>query len=197
MVTPQQRLHLLLSRDDLAATVRRLAEEVRRDYAGQRPVLVGVLRGAFVFLADLVRELDMPVEVDFVRAASYRGGRSTGRVRLLEGLDTDIAGRHVLLVEDILDTGRTTRWLLRYLQRRGPASLRLCALLDKAEARLVPVQPDYVGRVIPNVYVVGYGLDLDQDLRHLPAVYALEGGDGAGAHGAGAGAPLPGHPPAP
>ncbi|MBI2165804.1 MAG: hypoxanthine phosphoribosyltransferase [Chloroflexi bacterium] len=161
--------------------VRRLALEVGRDYRGRRPVLVGVLKGAFVFLADLVRELDLDFEVDFVRLASYGSGTtSSGRVRVTAGLKTDVAGRDLLVVEDIIDTGYTTERLLRYLRARRPGSMKVCALLSKPARRKVKVPIDYLGAEVPDRFLVGYGLDYAQRHRGLPDIYALEEGrDGA------------------
>ena len=173
MMATGRRLEVLISREELRGIVARLGAEITSDCAGQRLVVVGVLRGAFVFLADLVRELDLPIEVDFIRVASYAGTHSTGKVKMAADLDTDVAGRPVLLVEDIVDTGRTTEWLLRHFRAKGAASVRICTLLDKAEMREVPVKLDYTGKVIPNKFVVGYGLDVDQELRQLPAIYVV------------------------
>jgi hypoxanthine phosphoribosyltransferase len=154
--------------------VKRLAEAVRSDYRGQCPMLVGVLKGSFVFLADLVREVNMPLTVEFVQVQSYRHTASTGKVRIFSGAPMPVHGRHLLVVEDIVDTGTTVAHLMEWLQKDGPASLRLCALLDKPSRRLVPVQVDYLGFTVPDGFVVGYGLDLDQQYRYLPGVYIAE-----------------------
>ena len=176
----QANLILLLSREEIAEGVRRLASQISRDYQNKKPLLVGVLRGSFVFLSDLVRALDVPVQVDFVSLSSYgRGKTSSKRVRVLHRLHSRVKGRDVLIVEDIVDTGHTTGWLIDYLQRKELASLKLCALLDKEERREVHVPIDYRGFVVPNRFLVGYGLDFAQDYRHLPQVYVLEDDGGS------------------
>jgi hypoxanthine phosphoribosyltransferase len=164
----------LLSREEIGAAVRRLAAEIRRDYQGKTLLLVGVLRGTFIFLADLVRNLDMPLSVDFVGAESYQATDSTGVVRITHGVGLPINGRHVLLVDGIVDTGRTIAHVLEYLRQQRPASLRVCALLDKPSRREVPVRIDYLGFTVSDRFLVGYGLDVDQQYRQLPAIYAIE-----------------------
>jgi len=173
----RHRLEPLISREEIVKAVRRLASEIRRDYREKAPLLVGVLRGAFVFLADLVRELEIPLSIDFVGVESYRATASTGVVRITHEVGLPIEGSHVLVVEDIVDTGRTTSHLLEYLRQRDPASLRLCALLDKPSRREVTVQIDYLGFTVPDRFLVGYGLDIDQRYRQLPDIYALEEND--------------------
>ncbi|MBI4200682.1 MAG: hypoxanthine phosphoribosyltransferase, partial [Chloroflexi bacterium] len=163
---------MLLSRQEIVEAVERLASEIRRDYApargepvepqaeGDPPLLVGVLKGAFIFMADLVRALDMPLSVDFVRVSTYRSGtESSGQPRIVQGVRSPIKGRHVLVVEDIVDTGITVRFLTDYLRRRGAASVKLCALLSKPSRRKVEVSIDYLGFTIPDRFVIGYGLD--------------------------------------
>jgi hypoxanthine phosphoribosyltransferase len=138
--------------------------------------LLGVLKGSFVFAADLVRLLDMPLEVEFISLSSYGRGRkeSSGKVRVVRGLSTALKGRHVLVVEDIIDAGVTMDFLIAYLRRKGAASIRVCALFDKASRRQVPVHIDYCGLTVPDAFVVGYGLDFDERYRNLPALYLLE-----------------------
>jgi hypoxanthine phosphoribosyltransferase len=174
--TAEDRLERLLSRREIEEAVRRLAAELDRDYAGLEPLLVGVLRGAFIFLADLVRQVRTPVGIDFMRITSYEEGTQTsGRPRVAAGLPREaISGRHVVMVEDMVDTGLTTRAALRHLGRSRPASLRVCALLDKPERRRVPVRIDYLGLTVPDRFLVGYGLDLDGRHRQLPDIYAVE-----------------------
>lgn len=163
---------LLLPKEEIAKGVRRLAEEICAGYQGRSLLMVAVLRGSFMFLADLVRQIPLPMSVDFIRASSYGASTETsGKVRIVHGLDSPIRGKDVLLVEDIVDTGLTTRFLLDYLSRKKPASLKLCALLDKRERRQVPVQIDYLGFTVPNRFVVGYGIDIDQRYRNLPDIY--------------------------
>ena len=166
---------VLITQAQIAARVRELGEAVARDYAGQDPVLVGVLTGAAVFLADLIRAIAIPVTLDFIGVASYGAGTgSSGVVRLTSDLSVSIEGRHVLIVEDIIDSGRTINYLRRNLLTRRPRSLRLCALLDKAERRDEEVEIDYRGFSIPNHFVVGYGLDFGGLYRNLPYIAILE-----------------------
>lgn len=156
--------------------VAELGRAIARDYAGQRPVLVGALQGAFVFMADLVRATPIELTTDFIGVSSYAGGtESSGEVRLYSDLSGSIEGRRVLLVEDIVDTGLTLARLMRTLEARRPARVRVCALLDKIERRRVPVELDYVGFTLPDVFVVGYGLDHAGLYRNLPHVAALDG----------------------
>ena len=167
-------LRLVLSQEQIAEIINRLASEISEDYQDKNPLLVTALRGGFVFVADLVRRLEMPLEVDFMTVSSYGSGTAPqGQVTVHSEPRSPVASRHVLVVEDIVDTGLTTNFLLRYLGRQNPASLKLCALLDKAENRKAAVRIDYRGIEVPNVFLVGYGLDLDQRYRNLPEVYAL------------------------
>jgi len=171
----QPQLKILISRGEIAKAVDRLASQIKRDYQGKQPLLIGVLKGSFVFMADLIRQLDLPLELDFVRLSSYGAAReSSGKVRVVQGIKTPIKGRDVLVIEDIVDTGITTSFLFDYLQKKKPASLKLCALTDKPSRRKVPVSIDYLGLSLPNKFVVGYGLDFDQRFRNLPDIYALE-----------------------
>lgn len=169
------KLHILFTRQKIEAAVRRLASEISRDYRDRLPLLIGILKGSFVFMADLIRHLDFPVEVDFIGAASYGcSPRSSGQVKLLWRPQSEVRGREVLLVEDIVDTGLTTAFLLDCLRRKKPASLRLCALADKPSRRRVPIAIDYLGFTVPDRFLVGYGLDLDQKFRNLPDICYLE-----------------------
>ncbi|GBD11427.1 Hypoxanthine phosphoribosyltransferase [bacterium HR23] len=169
---------LLLSSQEIARGVQRLAQAIRQDYAGCNPLLVGVLKGAFIFLADLVRALGMPVEIDFVRVATYGSATLPSRpARILSGVRISPKGRDVLVVEDIVDTGYTTHAVLTYLQRLSPRSLRTCVLLDKPSRRRIPVPIDYRGFTLPDRFAVGYGLDKGEAYRWLPAIYALEEGE--------------------
>lgn len=169
-------LQVILTPQEIKQTVERLAQEIKGDYQGKNPLLIGVLKGCFVFMADLVRNLDMPLEVEFVTLSSYGRGRteSSGKVRVLRGLRTPIKNRHILVVEDIVDSGITLSFTLDYLQCRRPTSLKVCALFDKATRRQVPVPIDYRGFIVPDTFVVGYGLDYDERFRHLPGLYALQ-----------------------
>lgn len=166
----------ILSRRQVRHKLKRLAARIRDDYGDKRPVLVGVLKGAFVFLADLIRELDMPLQVDFITVSSYGSGRaSSGEVRLVQDITTDIADRHVLLVEDIVDSGLTLDRLRQHLLSRSPTSLRVCALLARHSVLADnPDAIDYLGRAVPPGFVVGYGIDSGEDYRYLPDVWALE-----------------------
>lgn len=168
-------LQVLIDRDRLREGVERVASEIRRDYRDLNPLLVSILKGSFVFLADLVRAIDIPLEVDFAKLSSYGCGmESSGRVRTLFRLSTPLAGRHVLVVEDIVDSGLTLDCFLRALRRRKPASLKLCALLDKPSRRQMPVSIDYLCFSIPNKFVVGYGIDFDEKYRYLPDICCVK-----------------------
>ena len=167
-------LEVLIEADRIASRVRELGEQISNDYRGRTPHLVGVLMGAWVFMADLIRNLSVEATVDFLGIQSYLAGTtSSGEVRITKDLDTSIAGRDVLVVEDILDTGRTYLYLRGVLSAHHPNSVELVALLDKTGRRVVPVAADYVGFPIPDVFVVGYGLDYNQQFRRLPDVRYL------------------------
>jgi hypoxanthine phosphoribosyltransferase len=166
---------ILVPAEDLARRVQELAAEISQDYAGRDLVLVGVLKGAMFFLADLMRALEIPVEVDFMAVASYGSAtKSSGVVRILKDLDAAIEGRDVLIVEDIVDSGLTLQYLLRNLGARNPRSLEVCALLIKPERRKVDLRTRYVGFEIPNRFAIGYGLDHLERYRNLPYVAALK-----------------------
>jgi hypoxanthine phosphoribosyltransferase len=161
----------LIGAEEIAARVRSLGAQLSADYAGREPVLVGVLCGAWVFMADLVRQMTVPLCCDFVRVASYGAGKSSsGEVRLLADMATPAAGRELLVVEDIVDTGLSLHWLLEHLRRKGPAGVRVCTLLDKPSRRMVEVPVDCCGFTVPDRFVVGYGIDCDQRHRQLPYV---------------------------
>lgn len=161
--------------EQIADRVAELGAEITEDYAGKNPLLVGILKGAWMFLADLTRAMTIPHQCDFIRVSSYGSGtESSGEVRLLTDLSTPIRGRHVILIEDIVDTGHTLATLVKVLKERGPASLAVCSLLDKPERREVAVHIDYLGFTVPNKFVVGYGLDWDERFRHLPYIGYLE-----------------------
>lgn len=173
------KLKVLITREEIERKVAELADELRRDYQDKHPLLIGALKGSFVFMSDLIRKLDIPVEIDFVRLSSYGAGKETsGRVKQVHGVKTSIRGRikgrHVLVIEDIVDSGRTTRFLLDRLGRRKPASLKLCTMFDKPSSRVMEVPIDYVGFTVPDAFVVGYGLDLNEEFRHLPDLCVLE-----------------------
>jgi hypoxanthine phosphoribosyltransferase len=171
----QPQLKILISHGEIAKAIDRLASQINKDYQGKQPLLIGVLKGSFVFMADLIRHLDLPLELDFVRLSSYGAAReSSGKVKIIQGLKTPIKGRDVLVIEDIVDTGITTSFLLDYLRKRKPASLKLCALTDKPSRHKVPVSIDYLGFTVPDEFIVGYGIDCDEKFRNLPDIYALE-----------------------
>jgi hypoxanthine phosphoribosyltransferase len=168
---------ILVQPDDLSRRVRELGRQITADYAGRELLLVGVLKGAVFFLSDLMRHIEVPCEVDFMAVASYGSSTdSSGVVRILKDLDAPIEGRHVLIVEDIVDSGLTLQYLLRNLGARDPESIEVCALLTKPERRKVSLEPRYVGFEIPNRFVVGYGLDHAERYRNLPYVAVLAGG---------------------
>jgi len=170
----KERLKPLIRRAAIERRVRKVARQISRDFRGQRIHLIGVLKGSCIFLADLVREIDLESSIDFIAVSSYgRGKESSGQVRLLKDLDSNIAGLNVILVEDILDTGLTLNYLLRVLMQRKPKTLRVAALLDKPSRRIKPVKADYVGFTIPNKFVVGYGLDYAERYRNLKDVCVL------------------------
>ncbi len=166
---------ILVPAEDLERRVGELAGEISRDYVGKDLILIGVLKGAVFFLSDLMRKLEVPVEVDFMAVASYGSAtKSSGVVRILKDLDAVIEGRDVLIVEDIVDSGLTLQYLLRNLEGRNPRSLEVCALLIKPERRKVELQTRYVGFEIPNRFAIGYGLDHGERYRNLPFVAALK-----------------------
>ena len=166
---------ILVQADDLKRRVRELGEEITRDYHGKDLLLICVLKGAVFFLSDLMREIDVPCEVDFMAVASYGDSTdSSGVVRILKDLDAPIEGRHVLIVEDIVDSGLTLQYLMRNLRARNPASLEICALLTKPERRKAEVEANYIGFEIPDRFVIGYGLDHAERHRNLPYVAVLE-----------------------
>ena len=167
---------VLITEDQIRAKVRELGAQVSRDYAGQSVTLVSVLKGSLPFMADLMRAIEIPVQIDLMEVSSYGGAttESSGLVRILKDLSSTIAGKDVLIVEDIIDTGLTLNYLLRYLRGKGPNSLRICALLDKPARRLVEIPIDYTGFVIPDEFVVGYGLDFGEYYRNLPFIGVLK-----------------------
>jgi hypoxanthine phosphoribosyltransferase len=166
---------VLIPSSDIQEKVRELGERITEDYRGERPLLVGVLRGAVIVLGDLMRKIDLPCEIDFMDISSYgTGTSSSGVVRILKDLEEDITGRHVLVVEDIIDTGLTLSYLLRSLQARKPASLEVFALLSKPSRRRVELDVKYLGFEVPDEFVVGYGLDFAGAYRNLPDICVLK-----------------------
>lgn len=166
---------VLLSEEEIAAKVKELGAQIARDYADKNPLIVSVLRGSFVFMADLVRAIDVPCTVDFMSVSSYGSGTtSSGEVKITKDFDVSIEGRHLIIVEDILDSGRTLSYLMKTLKARGAASIALCTFLDKPDRRVVPVEVAYKGFTVPDAFIVGYGLDYDQRYRNLPYVGVLK-----------------------
>lgn len=166
---------VLFSEEQLSSRVNEIARQITQDYHGKEIVLISVLRGSFVFMADLCRRIDLPCTVDFMAVSSYGSGTSsTGQVQITKDLSSDIAGKHIIVVEDILDSGNTLSYLLKLLAQRKPASIRLCTLLDKPERRVKPINADYVGFTVPNAFIVGYGLDYSEKYRNLPYIGILK-----------------------
>lgn len=171
------KLTCLISQQEIAAAVSRLAHELDRDYDGEAPVLIGILKGSFIFLADLVRQMQVPLgDIEFMRFSSYGSATtSAGEAKMQMDLSPEkIQNRPVVIVEDIVDTGITTTAVLTHLKTYQPTSLKLCALLDKPDRRRKPVQIDYLGFTIPDRFIVGYGIDFNQQYRQLPEIYAVE-----------------------
>lgn len=174
MVSPDS-LEVLITEEEVGRLVKRLAREISEDFRDKYPLLLGILKGSFVFMADLVRLIEIPVEVDFIRLSSYGSAKvSSGKVRVVHGLNSEVKGRDVVVIDDIVDTGLATSFVIGYLRRRKPASVRVCALLDKPTRRKVDVPIDYLGVKIPDRFVVGYGLDCDERFRDLPDIRVVE-----------------------
>ena len=166
---------VLFTEEALRTRVQELAKQIDRDYAGREPILISVLRGSFVFMADLVRSITLPCTLDFMAVSSYGAGTtSSGQVKITKDLSESIEGKDVIVVEDILDSGNTLSYLLKLLQARPPASIRLCTLLDKPSRRTKPVEADYTGFSVDDLFVVGYGLDFAEKYRNLPYIGILK-----------------------
>lgn len=166
-------MKVLITEEEIKRRVKELGERISGDYTGKDPVLVAVLSGAIMFVCDLIREISIPATLDFLSITSYSGQTQTGVLRILKDLDESIEGKHVILVEDIIDTGLTLNHILKTLIGRGPADVRVCTLLDKTARRIVDVRIDYMGFVIPDVFVVGYGMDYEHRYRGLPFIGVL------------------------
>ena len=165
---------ILLTGEEVQARVAELGAQLAADYDGREPVLVSVLKGSIIFLADLVRAMPIPLSIDLMEVSSYgTSSESSGQVRILKDLSTSIEGREVIVVEDIIDTGLTLNYLLRYLHDKGPASIKICCLLDKPARRLAPIEIDYRGFTIADRFVIGYGLDYGERYRNLPYIGVL------------------------
>jgi hypoxanthine phosphoribosyltransferase len=166
---------ILYSRELIQKQVREIAGRLSADYAGRELVVIGILKGAFIFMADLIREMTIPCQVDFVRVASYGAGQeSAGKVVMTKDIETSIAGRDVLIVEDIIDTGLTLTYLVDWLKERNPNSIKVCVFLDKRKRRKVSFEADYAVFTMDDGFVVGYGLDFNEQARYLPEVYVIE-----------------------
>ncbi|NLO89835.1 MAG: hypoxanthine phosphoribosyltransferase [Clostridia bacterium] len=166
---------ILFTEEQIKNKIIELGMQITRDYKGENLTVIGILKGAFIFAADLIRQINIPVAVDFIAVSSYGSAtKSSGEVKIIKDLDISVKGRHLLLVEDIVDTGLTLKYLLENLKSREPASIKTCVLLDKPQARKVEVPIDYRGFTVDNVFVVGYGLDYDQKYRNLPYIAYLE-----------------------
>ncbi|TFG18509.1 MAG: hypoxanthine phosphoribosyltransferase [Promethearchaeota archaeon] len=165
-------LELYISKKKIEATVLELADQINKDYGEKKIVVIGILKGAFIFMADLLRHLDLDVEVDFIRLSSYgKNIESCGMVEIGDCSIENIKGRHILIVEDIIDTGLTINALIKYLRSKSPASIKLCTFLDKPSRREVPVEIDYAGIEVPNRFIVGYGMDYNEKYRHLADIF--------------------------
>lgn len=166
---------ILFSRAEIQKRVKELAGQISSDYAGRELVVIGILKGAFIFMADLVREISIPCNIDFVRVASYgASSESSGKVVMTKDIETSIKGRDILIVEDIIDTGLTLQYLVNWLKERNPNSLKICVFLDKRKRRKVSFEADYVGFTIDDGFVVGYGLDFNEQYRFFSDVYIID-----------------------
>ncbi|HNQ64895.1 MAG TPA: hypoxanthine phosphoribosyltransferase [Smithella sp.] len=165
---------ILFPKETIQKRVREMANQISKDYAGKELILIGVLKGAFIFMADLIREINIPCRVDFARLASYgAGSESSGKVVLTKDIETSIKDKDILIVEDILDTGLTMQYFVEWLKERNPKSLKTCVFLDKRKRRKVPLEADYVGFTIDDGFVVGYGLDFNEMYRFSPDIYTI------------------------
>ncbi|SHF12175.1 hypoxanthine phosphoribosyltransferase [Caldanaerobius fijiensis DSM 17918] len=166
---------ILIGEDELKDKVKELGRIITRDYAGKEPVLIGVLKGAIMFISDLIRYIDLPITIDFMAISSYGAStRSSGVVKIIKDLDHSIQDKDVIIIEDIIDSGLTLSYLRKNLMERGPRSIKICTLLDKPERRMTDVKVDYVGFTIPDKFVVGYGLDYAEKYRNLPYIGVLK-----------------------
>lgn len=170
-----EKVRVMLTEEEVDQKIQEIGEQISKDYVGKQVHLVCVLKGGSFFMCELAKRISIPVSLDFMSVASYGGEtKSSGVVKIVKDLDESLAGKHVIVVEDIVDSGRTLHYLLEMLHDRGPKSLRLCTLLDKPERRVVDVTVDYTGFQIPDEFVVGYGLDYDQRYRNLPYIGVVE-----------------------
>lgn len=160
----------LLTREEVEKRIKELAKEIEKDYCGKELLVVGLLKGSIMFMSDLIKEMDLPIMIDFMSVSSYSGTTSTGVINVLKDTDISVEGKDILIVEDIIDTGLTLSHVRKLLEDRGTKSLKICTLLDKPSRRTVEIKGDYVGFEIPDEFVVGYGLDYDQHHRNLPYI---------------------------
>ena len=169
-------LRVLVTEEQIKARIKEMGEEISREYEGKDPVVLGVLKGVVVFYADMIRHITVPCQMDFMCLSSYQGTKSTGNMIVKQDMSVDVSGRHVLILEDIFDTGHSLDFTYHHLLSKEPASLKICTLLDKPSRRdpRVTLQPDYVGFTVPNAFVVGYGLDYNEHYRNLPYVGVLK-----------------------
>jgi hypoxanthine phosphoribosyltransferase len=172
----QDVVRILLTEEQIKARIRELGNELMAEYADKNPVFVGVLKGVVVFYSDMIRAFDAPCQLDFMWISSYQGTQSTGNMLVRQDVSADLKGRHVVILEDILDTGRSLQFVVQHLKDKGAASVRVCTLLDKPEGRVAgyEIQAEYVGFTIPNAFVVGFGLDYNEKYRNLPYVGILK-----------------------
>ena len=169
-----ENIKVLFSENELDNRIAELAEEIDKDYEGEKVVIVSVLKGAVFFTVDLVKKMKTPIELQFMQVSSYQGTETTHNIKVKKDLDNDIAGKNVIIVEDIIDTGHTLKHLKEYLLSKNPKSLKIAVLTDKKERREADIEADYVGFTIPNKFVIGYGLDYDEDYRDLPYIGYVE-----------------------
>lgn len=169
-------LKVLVSEEQIKARIKEMGEEISREYEGKDPVVLGVLKGVVVFYADMIRHITVPCQMDFMCLSSYQGTKSTGNMIVKQDMSVDVAGRHVLILEDIFDTGGSLDYTYKHLMSKNPASVKICTLLDKPERRRpgITLKPDWIGFTIPNEFVVGYGLDFNEHYRNLPYVGVLK-----------------------
>ena len=167
---------VMLTEEQIQSKVKELAQQISQEYAGKDPVFIGVLKGVVIFFADMIRNIDIPCQIDFMSIASYSGTTSTGRTEVRKDVSVDIKGRHVVILEDIYDTGNSLTYTVNHLLNKQPASLKVCTFLDKPDRRKpgITLKPDYVGYTIPNEFVVGYGLDFNEHFRNLPYIGILK-----------------------
>ena len=174
----EEHLSLLIHRSDIEQTVSWIAHQISEDYEGRQLLVVGILKGAFIFMADLIRQISIPIEVDFVTVSSYGSGTSSSRrIRLMQDMTMPVRDKDVLIIEDIVDSGYTLNYVIQHAKDIGARSVAVCALASKPSRRETPVEVSYLGFTVPDKFIVGYGLDFDNKFRYLPDIYALESGD--------------------